>query len=97
VGLTGQSRASGWGHRQFLGSGWSNAARGTVPNWSGVRVEPLGAVPLQLMARRRRPAVVRLFNRLSCPLLHPVFELARNTLVSQPRTAQERPVWLKRL
>ena len=69
---------------------------GAIPNWGGVRVEPLGAVPLQLMARSRRPAGVRLPNRLSCPLLHQVLELAGYTLVSQTRAGQETADWLKK-
>jgi len=70
---------------------------GSVPSWSGIRVEPLGAVPLQLMVRSRRPAGVLLPNRLSCPLLHQVLERAGHTLVSQPRAAQESAAWLKRM
>ena len=70
---------------------------GSVPSWSGIRVEPLGAVPLELMARSRRPAGVLLPNRMSCPLLHQVLERAGHTLVSQPRAAQESAAWLKRM
>ena len=71
--------------------------QGRLPRWSGITVEPLGALPLQLMACVSNPKAVLLPSRSTTPLLHQALEQAGHQLMLQPLAGQEPAAWLKRM
>lgn len=70
---------------------------GSVPCWHGVVIEPLGVLPLELMARSTSVKGVLVPNRAAAPMLHRALEGNGHKLLSQPRAAQEPAAWLNRM
>ncbi len=68
-----------------------------LPRWRDVDVQPLGTLPLWLMARSSSAEGILVPNRGAVPLLHQTLEGNGHNLVSQPRAAQEPAAWLKRM
>jgi hypothetical protein len=70
---------------------------GHLPPWSDVDVQPLGTLPLWLMARSNSVKGILVPSRGAAPLLHQTLERNGHSLVSQSRAAQEPAAWLKRM
>lgn len=70
---------------------------GQSPSWEGLTVEPLGVLPLQLVARAGLPRGVLVPRRAVAPMWHQELERRGLPLVIQPRAAQETAAWLKRI
>jgi hypothetical protein len=68
-----------------------------LPRWRDIDVQPLGTLPLWLMARSSSAEGILVPNRGAVPLLHQTLESNGHNLVSQPRAAQEPAAWLKRM
>jgi hypothetical protein len=70
---------------------------GSLPRWTRIQVEPLGSLPLQLMASRPVVQGVLLPRRSVAPLLHQSLRREGYRLEVQPAACQDPAAWLKRL